>query len=277
MLKGRCSNVAMHDALAFATTTPLAQLPSPLQPMNAEPRAGAARSVTRVGAEKLAKQSATQSMDPGLPVTRPFPLPLRLTFNKCPWGINVALHDLLLLIVTTPSEQSVSPLQPEKTEPGLEVAMRVTEAPLVKFAEQLALQLIPAGLLVTIPLPVPAAVAIAMILTVSFGVWTALTVKVAVQLLFASMVTTPLLQPVPVQPAKVEPEAGVAVSVTSVPLLNDAEQVLPQLIPAGLLVTVPFPMPLLVVVFTTVTVNVDCCAGGGGVVPAGVVPQISGE
>jgi hypothetical protein len=169
--------------------------------MNAEPRAGIARSVTRVGVEKLAKQSVTQSMDPGLPVTRPFPLPLRRTFNKCPWGINVAPHDLLLIIVTTPSEQSASPLQPEKTEPGLGLGMRITESPLVKFAEQVALQVIPAGLLVTIPLPVPAAVAIAMTLTVSFGVWTARTVKIAVQVLFAFMVMVPSKQSAsPVQP-----------------------------------------------------------------------------
>jgi hypothetical protein len=77
---------------------------------------------------------------------------------------------LLLLIVTTPSEQSASPLQPEKIEPGFAVAMRVIEVPLAKFAEQFVVQLIPAGLLLTTPLPVPAAVAIATIETVSFGV-----------------------------------------------------------------------------------------------------------
>jgi hypothetical protein len=49
-------------------------------------------------------------------------------------------------------------------------ARRITESPLVKFAEQVTVQVIPAGLLVTIPLPVPAAVAMAMTLTVSFGV-----------------------------------------------------------------------------------------------------------
>lgn len=180
ILEGRYSNMATHDVLAFARTTPLAQLPSPLQPMNAEPRAGIARSVTRVGVEKLAMQSVTQSMDPGLPVMRPFPFTLKKDFQQMSLGslgYNVAPHDLLLIIVTTPSEQSASPLQPEKTEPGLGLGMRITESPLVKFAEQVALQVIPAGLLVTIPLPVPAAVAMAMTLTVSFGVWTARTVK----------------------------------------------------------------------------------------------------
>jgi hypothetical protein len=47
----------------------------------------------------------------------------------------------------------------------------------------------------------------------------------------------------PLQPAKVEPFAGVAVNVTTWPLLNDEKQVVPQLIPSGLLVTVPDPVP----------------------------------
>src|SRR2546425_11740468 len=47
----------------------------------------------------------------------------------------------------------------------------------------------------------------------------------------------------PLQPAKVDPEAGVAVRVTIVPLLKFALQVAGQLIPAGLLVTVPLPVP----------------------------------
>jgi hypothetical protein len=55
----------------------------------------------------------------------------------------------------------------------------------------------------------------------------------------------------PLQLSTNEPELGVAVSVT-VPGLNEAEQVLPQLIPDGLLVTVPLPAPD----FVTVSVNV---------------------
>jgi hypothetical protein len=58
--------------------------------------------------------------------------------------------------------------------------------------------------------------------------------------------------PPPFQPVKVEPAAGVAVKVTAVPLANAAEQVAPQEIPAGLLVTVPAPVPLLLTVSVTV-------------------------
>ena len=79
------------------------------------------------------------------------------------------------------------------------------------------------------------------------------------------MVTEPVVQPVPLQPPKVEPEAGVAVRVTMVPLLKFAEQVLPQLMPAGELVTVPVPVPAL----TTERPNVWMTDG--------VVPHDSGE
>jgi len=57
------------------------------------------------------------------------------------------------------------------------------------------------------------------------------------------IVTTPLVQPVPLQPANVEPAAGVGIKVTAVPLLYDHEQLAGQLIPEGLLLTVPLPVP----------------------------------
>ena len=113
--------------------------------------------------------------------------------------------------------------------------------------------MMPAGLLVTVPLPVPAFV------IERTSVCGACGLKVAVQVLLAFIVTEPVVQPVPLQPAKVEPVAGVAVKVTEVPLLYDAEQLLPQLlIPAGLLVTVPLPVPLLVMVFTTLILSAYC-------------------
>jgi hypothetical protein len=53
-----------------------------------------------------------------------------------------------------------------------------------------------------------------------------------------------LVQPAPDQPVNDEPPAADAVSVTAVPALNVAVQVEPQLMPAGLEVTVPVPEPL---------------------------------
>ena len=68
-----------------------------------------------------------------------------------------------------------------------------------------------------------------------------------------------LLHPPPVQPWNVEPAAGVAVSWTTVCEGKTAEHAVPQLIPAGELVTVPCPEPA----FEIVRVNP---VGGGAAV-----------
>ena len=47
----------------------------------------------------------------------------------------------------------------------------------------------------------------------------------------------------PLQPVNEEPAAGVAVKVTLEPELKVALQVVPQLMPPGLLTTVPWPLP----------------------------------
>jgi hypothetical protein len=52
-----------------------------------------------------------------------------------------------------------------------------------------------------------------------------------------------LEQPPPDQPANVEVGSVAAVSVTLVPWLYVSAQSVPQLIPAGMLVTVPVPVP----------------------------------
>jgi hypothetical protein len=78
-------------------------------------------------------------------------------------------------------------------------------------------------------------------------------VAVTATALFPSTVHGPVPEHVPLQPAKVEPAAGVAVSVTRVPPGYVPLQALPQLIPEGLLVTVPLPFPD----FVTLTVESD--------------------
>jgi hypothetical protein len=69
--------------------------------------------------------------------------------------LNVAVHDLFAPMVTTPSEQSESPLQPLNVEPEVGVAVRETTVPEEYGSEQSLPQLIPAGVLFTAPLPVP--------------------------------------------------------------------------------------------------------------------------
>jgi len=72
--------------------------------------------------------------------------------------------------------------------------------------------------------------------------------KVAVTLLAADIVTVqvPVPEQAPDQPVKVEPLVAVAVRVTLVPEAYSAPHVDPQLMPAGLEVTVPVPAPALV-------------------------------
>src|SRR4029077_1010004 len=60
---------------------------------------------------------------------------------------------------------------------------------------------------------------------------------------------------------ELDPEAGAAVRVTAVPLAKDAEQTVPQLIPAGLEVTPPVPVP------DFVTVR--------GIVPTGLMSKVA--
>ena len=129
-------------------------------------------------------------------------------------------------------------------------ANKVIEVPDAKLAVHVAPQSIPAGELDTLPVP-----PFCTLVTVSVNVpdggggggADALKAAVTVMLLLIWKVQEPVpVQPPPLQPAKTDPEAGTAVSVTVVPPENDREQVVPQLMPLGLLVTVPLPVPFLV-------------------------------
>ena len=146
------------------------------------------------------------------------------------------------------------PLQPVNVEPDAGVAVSVTLVPGVYASEQSEEQLMPAGLLVTVPLPTR--------LTVSVTGGLVVVANVAVIEVFAVILRMQLpvpLQPPPLHPENVEPEDGVADKVMIVPVAYVSEQSEAQLIPAGLLVTVPLP--------ARVTFRVA--------VPMGVVPQTS--
>jgi hypothetical protein len=139
-----------------------------------------------------------------------------------------------------------APLQPVKSELPAGAAVKVTMAPLVNDVEQTVPQLMPAGELVTVPVPVPALV------TVSANDGSenvAVTDRAA---LIATVQVDAVPVQLPVQPPKIEPPAEAAVSVTEVPLVYEAEHVVPQLMPVGELVTVPLPLPD----FVTVRANV---------------------
>ena len=91
------------------------------------------------------------------------------------------------------------------------------------------------------------------------------TLNVAVTERFALMVRVqlPVPEQAPDQPANLERAEATAVSVTAVPCLKACAQVEPQLIPPGLEVTVPVPLPALV--------SVSILSGGGGGVKSALI------
>jgi hypothetical protein len=106
-----------------------------------------------------------------------------------------------------------------------------------KLAEQVVgvavEQLIPAGVLVTVPVPPPASVTVSANPVVKLSVTSVAALMARVQGFVPE-------QPPPLHPAKKKPVPGVAVSVICVPCTKFAEHVVGQLIPAGLLVIVPW-------------------------------------
>jgi hypothetical protein len=75
------------------------------------------------------------------------------------------------------------------------------------------------------------------------GATEALNVAVAEDAFASETVHVPVPEHAPDQPAKIELVSGFSASVTDVPLSKCAVHAAPQLIPAGLLVTVPTPVP----------------------------------
>src|SRR5213592_1555817 len=179
-------------------------------------------------------------MPGGLLVTVPEPAPNFTTLSVAtrdpePDPAKLAVQVFSMSSVTLPSAQSGSPLQLTKLAPGAGVAVSVTTVPRGKLRVQVSPHSIPAGSLVTVPEPAR--------VTVS-GTKTS---NVAVQALSAFRVTVPSAQSgSPLQPAKTEPGAGIAVKLTTAPNGNRAEQLSLQSSPAGSLVTVPLPVPAFV-------------------------------
>src|ERR1700754_4341482 len=107
----------------------------------------------------------------------------------------------------------------------------------------------PAGLAVTEPAPVPP----------FWSVSTGSVVKEAIALRSAVIERTQVAAvPVhaPRQPMNAEPGAATAVSAMLVPLVGLAPRVVPQLMPAGVLVPEPLPEPPIATASTAFSVNV---------------------
>ncbi|HET7229072.1 MAG TPA: hypothetical protein VFJ16_03685 [Longimicrobium sp.] len=206
------------------------QVPVPVQspdhPANALGPAAVGFNVTSVPAANDAVQVPlalpplmVQLIPPGLDVTVPLPVPPPITVN---WegGVKAAVTDCARFIVTWQVPVPVqAPDHPANVLPPLAaVGVNVTSVPALNDAAQVPLalpplmvQLIPPGLDVTVPLPVPPPVTV----NTESGV------KVAVTEWAKFIVTWQVPVPVqlPDQPANALPPAGVAVRVTTEPLV----------------------------------------------------------
>jgi hypothetical protein len=174
-------------------------------------------------------------MPEGVEVTVPDPAPVLCTVigYRVPTltTLNVAVTDLLAPRTTVQFAPDVEshPVQLPKADPESVAATNVTLDPESKDAVHVPPQLIPPGEEMTVPDPVPP-----LVLKVTA---TALAVFIAMMHVIAAVASQPD------QPAKVEPAAGAAVSVTPAPESYEAVHALPQSMPAGDEVTDPAPDP----------------------------------
>ena len=138
-----------------------------------------------------------------------------------------------------------APLKPEKLYPEAADADSVSPVPSLKLAVQVPGQAIPAGLLITVPLPD----------TVTETCAGGIARKVAeTEVSLDKTIRHDEPRQAPPKLLNVYPETGVAVRDTAVPDRNDALHVAGQLIPAGVLANVPLP--------EIVTVSCTCFFGG---------------
>lgn len=252
---------------------------TPAHPTNAEPLAGDAVSVMGVLTFTVAVHVPGQLMPPTLLATVPAPAPVTFTVSANAFNVNVAATACVAFTFTTqaPAPEHSAPLQPVNNEFASGVAVSVTDVPTVNVAgalEQFVPQLIAPTSLVTEPVPFPD------LLTVSAKLFNR---NVAVTF-FAPVIVTvhvaPLPQSVaPAQPVKSEFASAAAVSVTDEPvskLASALEQPEPHLMAIGALVTVPPPVPALVIVIANcfrVNAVVTFCAAFIVTVHAVLVPQ----
>src|SRR5579862_2960799 len=137
-----------------------------------------------------------------------------------------------------------APDQPANVDCGPAVAVRVVCADGEYWNEHAVPQSMWPSAEVTAPVPLPASATT----SESSSPNDACTVVSAV----AVNVHAPVpVQPSPVQPRNVDPAAGAAVSVTTVPGANEPMHVVPQSMPAGCEVTTPAPLPEVAIVIVT--------------------------
>ena len=190
----------------------------PPHPVNFEPSAGVAVSVTEVPWAMFAEQDDdVQLMPPTLLVIEPDPVPALVTVSvHDSWAkLAVAARAAVIDNVHVVAVPEHEPAHPVNTDPAAGVAVRVTEVPCAMLAEQgvEVEQLMPPTLDVTVPAPVPEPNALAERVH-ALGENPAVT-DLAAFIDTVQVVAVPEHEPL--QPVKFDPAAGVAVKVTDEP------------------------------------------------------------
>jgi hypothetical protein len=171
----------------------------------------------------LKEQVVPQFKPSGDDVTTPLPVPAFCTVIDGPVGggvvamLNAALTVAAAFIVTVHAPVPLqAPVQPAKVEPLVAAGVSVTSVAWLKLALHVAPQLIPAGALVTVPLPVPLRVTLS---RNCGGGAAAVNVAVALNAEFIVSEQLDPTEPAQAPPHAVneDPLAGVAVRVTIVP------------------------------------------------------------
>src|SRR5437867_6345751 len=120
-----------------------------------EPAAGTAVKVTAVPLADAAAQVAPHEIPAGALVTVPVPVLLTVSVKVCTAKVAVTVVAALSVTVHVPVPEQPPPLQPVKVEPTAGAAVKVTAVPVANAAAHVAPQEIPAGPLVTVPVPAP--------------------------------------------------------------------------------------------------------------------------
>ena len=247
---------------------------TPAQPPNTVLPPIVAVSVSVEPTVKLALQVLEQALMPaGVELTVPLPRPVLVTVMTRVSIPNAAptlcgLFGMLAIVhVGLVPNAAQAPLHPVKIEPVGTAAVSVTLEATLKVPWQVAPQLMPAGVEVTVPVPAPDFETVIVLVSCVKDAVTACAPP-AGGMLMTQVVAVPVQAPL--QPAKLEPAAGVSWSVTEELLAKLPLHALPQLMLPGLPAvetTVPLPVPP----FATVTDEVlggptgkDCGTCGAG-------------
>jgi hypothetical protein len=226
---------AARGAAAVTRQVVATPLQAPLQPENRQPSEAAATSPTAVRMGYDVAHAGGQSMPPASLFTLPFPRTATATGYRCGAAPPNEATSAFGPSIVSAHAGSEPEHAPDQESPG-PAAFKTRRIPLPNAPSHTRPQSIPGTSLVTVP---PPAVTTASGNSVSGGA------KVAVADFGLSIVTEHVGWPpeqLPPHPEKDQPGVGTALSVTTASAANEAVHVVPQLTPAGLLVTVPLPL-----------------------------------